>query len=156
MRVASPSFRFISCFLALGILVGFAPIYFLEAAESKEEDIVTYIKDVSSMMTNVDIVIRNIGLNYLPMNEGVRRMDIYITQLGFMQYPEDLSRLHKMILFSFKKLRMGLLLFSVERKEISVGLIKSGTRLLKYAANNMLEIAKSEGIIQKKELSEED
>ncbi len=154
MRKKSLSLRSISLVLAFVILTGLAHTYLLEAAEP-QDDITIYIKDVSSIMTKVDAAIRNIQLNFLPMDEGVRRMDTYIGELASMQYPEDLSRLQKMILLSSKKIRMGLLLFSVERKEISVGLIKNGARLLKYAANDILEIAEREGIIQDRERSEE-
>jgi len=140
-------------------LIAFLAIFFIssrysEASEDRDE-LTAYIKDVSSIMTNADITIRNIGLNYLPMEEGVRRMNTYIAQFGAVQYPEDLSRLHKMILLSFKKLRLGLLLFSVERKDTSIGLIKGGTRLLRHAAKDILVIAKREGIIKKGPSGEE-
>ncbi|MEE8317961.1 MAG: hypothetical protein V3S13_03530 [Candidatus Omnitrophota bacterium] len=148
----------ISFVLASVILVGLSPFYFSEAAES-QDDIVIYIKDVSSIMikimTTVNAATRGIQLNFLPMSEGVRRMDTYIERLASMQYPEDLSRLQKMILLSSKKMRMGLLLFSVERKEMSVGLIKNGARLLKYAANDILEITEREGLMQGKERGED-
>jgi len=154
MRIISPSFRSISFALSFVILVGLSPFYFSEAAES-QDDIAIYIKDVSSIMTKVDAVTREIQLNFLPISTGVSRMDTYIGELASMQYPEDLSRLQKMILLSSKKIRMGLLLFSVERREISERLIKNGARLLKYAANDILEIAEREGLIQHKERSKE-
>jgi len=60
-----------------------------------------------------------------------------------------------MVLLSFKKMRMGLLLFSPEKKYIAVRLIKGGTRLLKYAAMDIVDIAKKHGIIEEKEEDEE-
>lgn len=137
----------ISC---AAVIIIFTFTGFLQAAENKDE-VVNYIKDVSSIMTEVDIMTRNIGLNYLPIQEGARRMDSYIEQTRNLQYPAEFSRLHKMILLSFKKMRMGLLLFSPERRDFSVRLIRSGTRLLKYAAEDIIDIAKEEGLIKRED-----
>lgn len=140
-------------------LIAFLVIFFISSryseASGDRDELTAYIKDVSSIMTNADITIRNIGLNYLSMEEGARRMNAYIAQLGAAQCPEDLSRLHKMILLSFKKLRMGLLLFSIERKDASIRLIKGGTGLLRRAAKDILAIVKREGIIKKEPSGEE-
>jgi hypothetical protein len=122
---------------------------FSEATE-KDEAIAAYIKDISSIMTDVDITMRGIGMNTFPLREGVRRLDGYIFRLEFSEYPEDLSKQRKMVLLSFKKIRKGLLLMSSERRDVSIGLIKSGTRLLKSAATDIVDIAKKQGLVKKK------
>jgi len=121
---------------------------YCEGADAKE-DLISYIKEVSSIITNVDITIRSIGFNTLPIKEGVRRMNVYIGQTKSIKYPKVLSRQYTMILLSFKKLRAGLLLLSLEKKDIAVRVIKSGTQLLKYAAKDILAIADKEGIRKK-------
>ncbi len=115
-----------------------------------------YIKEISSVMTDIDITMRNIGMGIFPMGEGVKRLDGYIFRIKAMESPEELEKEHKMVLLSFKKMRMGLLLFSEERKDLSVGLIKSGTRILKTAAQNIVKIAREKGIIEDKEEREKD
>jgi len=138
-------------FYAIAFVVIISAFTHIVNAEDERDDKTVYIKDVSSVMTNVDITVRNIGLNYLPMQEGVKRLNTYIAQLEIMQYPNDLSRQHKMVILSFKKIRMGFLLFSPEKKEISIKLIKSGSRLLKYVAGHIVEIVKKEGLFINKE-----
>lgn len=118
---------------------------FCEGVENKE-DLARYLKELASIMTNADITIRSVGSNILPMQEGAKRMDTYISQLGLINYPIAMSKQYKMVLLSFKKIRTGLLLFSLERKDLAVGLIKNGIRLLKYAAKDILAIAEKEGI----------
>ncbi len=128
-----------------GAAIFFISVNFCQAGDSKE-DVVSYIKEVSSIVTNVDITIRGIGFNTLPMQEGVKRLNIAIGQMSFMACPPSMSKQYKTILLAFKKIRAGLLLFSLEKKDIAVGLIKNGTRLLKYAAKDILSIAEREGI----------
>ena len=123
----------------------FISINLCEGAGDKEE-IVKYIKEVAPILTNVDITIRNIGLNALSMKEGAKRMSEYINQMGLMQCPASMSKQYKMMLLSFKKMRAGLLLFSVERKDIAVGLIRNGAQMLKYTAKDIVAIAEREGI----------
>lgn len=130
---------------ALSVAILFISVNFCEAADARE-DLVTYLKEISSIITNVDITIRSIGFNTLPMKEGVKRMDTYIGQMGAVKYPEVMSKQYRMILLSFKKLRTGLLLFSLEKKDAARELIKNGSRLLKYAAKDILAIAEKEGI----------
>ena len=123
---------------------------FSEAREP-QEDVEAYLRNVSSIMTDVSITLTNIGLNTFPIKEGIKRLNNYIGQLEFIiDCPEDTSAQHKMILLSFKKLRMGLLLLSPETKDTSIRLIKSGTRLLKYAAMDIIKIARECGMIEKK------
>lgn len=128
-----------------GLAIFFISVNFCQASDSKE-DIVTYIKEVSSIVTNVDIAIRGVGFNTLPMQEGVKRLNIAIGQMSLIKCPPGMSKQYKTILLAFKKIRAGLLLFSLEKKNIAVGLIKNGTRLLKYAAKDILAIAEREGI----------
>ncbi len=125
---------------------------FVRAEENKNEDeVVVYLKEISSIITNVDITVRNVGMNYLPMQEAVKRMDTYVAQLESTKYPEVLAIKHKMIVLSFKKIRMGLLLFSPENKELSIKVIKSGTNILKYVAKEIVKIADEKGLLVKKE-----
>ena len=126
-------------------VIFFISVSFCEASDAKE-DIIAYIKEISSIVTDVDITIRGIGFNTLPMKEGVKRLNISIGQLSFMECPPSMSKQYKTILLAFKKMRAGLLLFSLEKKDTAVGLIKNGTRLLKYAAKDILAIAEREGI----------
>lgn len=115
---------------------------------NNKTSVVDYIKAISPLITKVDITIRNIGLNMLSMEEGVKAMDTCITQIELLEPPKVLFRQHKSILLSFRKLRMGLLLLSSKKKDIAIKVIKSGTRLLKYAATDMVDIAKEEGLIK--------
>ena len=124
---------------------------FSEAREP-QEDVEAYLRNVSSIMTDVSITLTNIGLNTFPIKEGIKRLNNYIGQLEFIiDCPEDTSAQHKMILLSFKKLRMGLLLLSPETKDTSIRLIKSGTRLLKYAAADIIKIARECGMMEEKD-----
>jgi hypothetical protein len=82
----------------------------------------------------------------LPLKEGVRRMDVYIGQTKSIKYPKVLSRQYTMILLSFKKLRAGLLLLSLGKKDTAIRVVKSGTQLLRYAAKDILAVADKEGI----------
>ena len=123
----------------------FISIDLCEGAGDKEE-VKNYLKDVSPILTNVDITIRNVGFNALSMKEGAKRMSEYIDQMGLMQCPASMSKQYKMMLLSFKKMRAGLLLFSIERKDIAVGLIRNGAQMLKYAAKDIVAIAEKEGI----------
>jgi len=143
--------RFIVFF---GVAIFLISVNFCQASDSKE-DIVAYIKEVSSIVTNVDITIRGIGFNTLPMQEGVKRLNISIGQLSFIECPPSMSKQYKAILLGFKKIRAGLLLFSLEKKDIAVGLIKNGTRLLKYAAKDILAIAEREGIRKSSDAQEQ-
>lgn len=131
------------------------PLSLSDAAEESTET-ESYLKDISSMMTDIDITIRAIGMNTLPFKEGIKRLNTCIFRLETGQYPESLSKQHKTVLLSFKKFRMGLLLFSPERKDQAVGLIKSGTRLLKDAASDIVDIAKREGIIKEEKEEEKE
>ena len=135
------------------IFLGFTQ---LAKATDQKDSMKSYIKDISSAMTDVDITMRSIGFGTFPIKEGIKRLNSYIAQLGFMPYPKRLSKQRKMVLLSFRKLRMGLLLFSAERKKLSLGLIKEGTQLLKYAAKDIISIAKEEGIIKRKKGKKED
>lgn len=132
-------------------------VRFVDASEDNSgqgSEAADYIKEISSIMTNVDITIRNVGLKILSIQEGVKRIGIAITRVDLLEYPEAFKREHKMILLSFQKLKTGLLLLSPERKDASIKLIKSGTRLLKYAAMDIVNIAKREGIIKKEQKAE--
>jgi len=133
---------FIAIFCAAAF---FILIDLCEGAGDKEE-VINYLKEVSSIVTNVDITIRGVGFNTLPMKEGAKRMNTYINQMELIKYPKALSKQYTMILLSFKKLRAGLALFSLEKKGEAVRLIKDGTRLLKYAAKDILAMAEKEGI----------
>lgn len=123
----------------------FLSVNFCNAGDSKE-DLAVYLKDIASIVTSVDITIRGVGFNTLPMQEGVKRLNIAIGQMSLIKCPSSMSKQYKAILLAFKKIRAGLLLFSLEKKDIAVGLIKNGTRLLKYAAKDILAIAEREGI----------
>jgi len=118
---------------------------YCEGADAKE-DMVAYIKEISSIVTNVDITIRSVGFNTLSIKEGVRRMNVYIGQAKLTKYPKVLSRQYTMILLAFEKLRAGLSLLSLEKKDTAIRVIKSGTQLLKYAAKDILAVADKEGI----------
>ena len=111
-----------------------------------KEDLISYIKGISSIVTNVDIAIRSVGFNTLPIKEGVSRMNVYIGQAKSIKYPEALSRQYTMIILSFKKLRAGLLLLSLGKKDTAIRVVKSGTQLLRYAAKDILAVADKEGI----------
>ena len=124
---------------------------FSEAREP-QEDIEAYLRNISSIITDVNITMTNIGLNTFPIKEGIKRLNNYIGQLEFIiDCPEGTSAQHKMILLSFKKLRMGLLLLSPKTKDTSIGLIKSGTRLLKHAAADIIRIARECGMVEAKD-----
>jgi len=121
-------------------------------AQEPQEDIEAYLRNISSIITDVNITVTNIGLNIFPIKEGIKRLNNYIGQLEFIiDCPEDTSTQHKMILLSFKKLRMGLLLLSPETKDTSIRLLKSGTRLLKYAASDIVKIARECGMVEAKD-----
>lgn len=140
-------------FSSIVLVVGLVLVLsvFSETVEP-QEDIEAYLRNISSIITDVNITITNIGLNTFPIKEGIKRLSNYIGQLEFIiGYPEGMSTQHKMILLSFKKLRMGLLLLSPERKDTSIRLIKSGTRLLKYVATDIVKIARECGMIEAKD-----
>jgi|GEM_PF-5222555 len=115
-----------------------------------DNEIVNYIKSLVPILTNVDITIRNIGMNLLPIKDGIAKMDDYIKQATSLKSPAILSRDHKMLILSFRKMRMGLLLFSPEKKEPGVSLIRNGAIILKHVANDIVAIGEKEGIIKKK------
>ena len=132
-------------------------VRFIEASEDNSgqgSETADYIKEISPIMTDVDITVRNVGMNILSIQEGVKRIGKAITQVDLLEYPEGFKRDHKMILLSFQKFKTGLLLLSPERKDASIKLIKSGARLLKYAAMDILNIARREGIIKKEQKAE--
>jgi len=139
---------FSSMILMAGLILTLS--VFSEAVES-QEDMEAYLRNISSIITDINITITNIGLNTFPIKEGIKRLDNYIGQLEFIiDPPEGASTQHKMILLSFKKLRMGLLLLSPETKDTAIRSIKSGTRLLKYAATDIIKIARRCGMLEKK------
>jgi len=143
MRITN---RKIKCLvIILCALIFFASSGYCEGAD-KKEDLETYLKEIASIMTNVDNTIRTIEFNTLPMKEGIRYMDTYIGQARLIEHPNALSKQYTMIMLSFKKLRTGLFLFSSGKRDIAIGLIKNGTRLLKYAAKDIIAIAEKEGI----------
>ncbi len=115
-------------------------------AEGSKEELAAYLKDTSSIISNADITIRGIGFNTIPMSEGVKRLNTYIGRMEMIKYPETMSNQRTVILLAFKKLRMGLLLFSPARKDTAVRLIKDGSRLLRYAAKDIVAVAEKEGI----------
>lgn len=123
----------------------FISINLCEGAGDKEE-IAQYLKEMSPILTNVDITIRNVGFNALSMKEGAKRISGCIDQMKLMQCPASMSKQYKMMLLSFKKMRAGLLLFSIERKDMAVGLIRNGAQMLKYAAKDIVAIAEKEGL----------
>lgn len=116
------------------------------AGDKDKEEVIKYIKEVAPILTNVDITIRNVGFNALSMKEGAKRISGCIDQMKLMQCPASMSKQYKMMLLSFKKMRAGLLLFSIERKDIAVGLIRNGAQMLKYAAKDIVAIAEKEGL----------
>lgn len=116
--------------------------------QPEKADMIAYLKNVSSTMTEVDIMLRNAGLKYITTQEAAKRMDAYISKMKTMQCVDDMARLHTMILLSFKKIRTGLLLFSPERKEQAVKLMRNGAGILKSAAKDMLELAKAQGLVK--------
>ncbi|MDP2921432.1 MAG: hypothetical protein Q8O12_03580 [Candidatus Omnitrophota bacterium] len=146
--------------LTVFFAIGFSMATLLSAAYCSEgpddkEGLVNYIKTVSPIMTDADMTIKNIGFNIVSIDEGARRMADYINRMSLMNYPEILSGQYKMTLLAFKKIRMGLLLFSPERREMCVGLIKSGGKFLRYAAEDILDIVKKEGLLRKEDKPEE-
>ena len=140
---------FSSIVVVVGLVLSLSA--FSEAVEP-QEDMEAYLRNISSIITDINITVTNIGLNTFPIKEGIKRLDNYIGQLEFIiDCPEGASTQHKMILLSFKKLRMGLLLLSPETKDTSIRLIKSGTRLLKYAAADIIKIARECGMMEEKD-----
>lgn len=139
---------------AVVIILFFSALFYSEAGDFKEE-LTAYIKALSPIMTDVDITIRNTGSGLLPMREGVKKINAHISQIKSLNHPESLNRQHKMILLSFRKMRMGLLVFSPDTRNVAIGLIRDGGRLLRYAANDIVAIAKNEGIIKKEDSQHE-
>ena len=121
-----------------------------DGADNKE-GLAVYIKAVSSIMTDADFTIKSISFNTLPMAEGAKRMNGYLGKMAMLESPEALSRQHKMVLLAFKKMRAGLLLFSLERKDMCVSLIKNGGRLLRQAAKDITAVMEREGILKKED-----
>lgn len=137
------------CFIVGFCMAAFFTMVALSEGTDNKEGLADYIKAISPIMTDADSAIRDVGFNTLPINEAARRMSTYIGEMGLVKYPESLSRQYKMILLSFKKIRMGFLLFSLETKVMCVGLIKDGAKLLRYAAKDMLSFAEKEGILKR-------
>ncbi|MBU1061574.1 MAG: hypothetical protein KJ957_03500 [Candidatus Omnitrophica bacterium] len=123
-----------------------APEY--DVSIGNKDALKAYIGDLSLIMMEVDIMLRTLGSTTLSLKtfkESIKGMDVYITKIERMQYPEVMSRLHKMVLLSFKKFRMGFLMFSIEERDIGARLFKSARYLLKYAADDMVSIVEKEG-----------
>lgn len=119
-------------------------------AEEKGEELRPYIEDATSIMSEVDATLRNIGLKLWPLEEGLKRVNASLERLKSLEYPEKLARQHKMVLLSFKKLRMGFLLFSGKDRDRASRLFRNGARLLKKAATDIVGIAKEEGLIRQR------
>ncbi|MFH1782510.1 MAG: hypothetical protein ABH848_02715 [Candidatus Omnitrophota bacterium] len=137
--------------LIVFLLLFFLPINVFSAETIEKDPSIIYIKDIASIITEVDILIRDIQFNSIPTSEGAKRLGGHIKKLDSLSCPKDLEELHNKVRLSFKKIRLGFLLLSKDRREVSVRLVKNGAVLLKSAALEIKRRAKEKGMIKKQE-----
>ncbi len=119
------------------------------APPDKKEELTAYIKNLVSIITEADFIIRDVEFNNLPLKEGAKRLKGAIEKIKPLKYPVSLGTLHKKVLLSFKKIRKGFLLFTPERREEPIKLVKGGVALLKSAASEIKYIIEKEGLKKK-------
>lgn len=124
-------------------------------ADEKEE-IKQYLDKVNLALTNFQITARNLSQKILPIPPAVKQMQDYIETVSSLTPPEVMDRQHRMLLLSFKKLRMGFYVLSHGDKPLSVRLVNRGRDLLQLAIKDILKMAREEGLIKQKQPKTED
>jgi hypothetical protein len=114
----------------------------------RKEAIKQYLSGVNPILTNVQVTTRNISQKLLPLSGVVKQMQSYINSLHSLTPPDALAKQHKMMMLSFKKIRLGFFELSRGNKQLSVILVKRGAVLLKAAVGDIIELSKKEGIIK--------
>ncbi|MFH1854197.1 MAG: hypothetical protein ABH815_02680 [Candidatus Omnitrophota bacterium] len=114
----------------------------------KKEEIRKYLEGINPILTNVDTAYRDISSKALSLEAGVKKMQVFISDLNSLIPPEFIRQQHKMILLSFKKLKMGYYLLSGKDISLARALVKRGGVLLKIAVGNILDLGRKEGIIK--------
>lgn len=113
-----------------------------------KEEIKKYVKDFSPILANVQMVTRNISQRFVTIDTAVTQMREYINKLGVLSPPEEIAKQHKMLLLALKKIRMGFLMLSRGNKDESVVLVKGGAELFKASVKEIVDFAKSEGLVK--------
>lgn len=126
-------------------------IYDLSAAT---EELKEYLTKISPILTSVQLTARQLTQKLLPLEGATKEMEKNITSLSSFTPPVSLARPHKMLILSFKKMRMGFLLLSRGDKVGSARLVKSGRDLLRSAVKYILDVGRKEGIIDNEKLAE--
>jgi hypothetical protein len=115
----------------------------------RKEAIKQYLAGVNPILTNVQVTTRNISQKLLPFNGAVKQMQSYINSLHSLTPPDALAKQHRMIMLSFKKIRLGFCELLRGNKQLSMTLVKRGAVLLKAAVGDIIELSRKEGIIKK-------
>jgi len=120
----------------------------VSCALDEREAMKRYLADINPVLTKAQVASRNISQRLLPLGDGVKQMRDCVESLSAMNPPKVMLKQHKMILLSFKKLRMGFYLLLNGDRPRSVVLVKSGAVLLRAAVKDMVELGKREGLIK--------
>ena len=135
--------------ILLALLFTFFYFCSLGYSIEKKEALVEYFNKINPVLIKVQIASRNLSQKLLPLEGIIQEMQNSIDTIKLLVPPEFLVRQHKMILLSFKKLKMGFYLLSKGDKEVSIRLVKRGRNLLRNAAKDIVEFSKKEGLIKK-------
>ena len=114
----------------------------------RKEAIKQYLADVNPVLTNIQVTTRKVSQKLLPLNGAIEQIQSYVDSLHSLTPPDALAKQHKMILLSFKKIRLGFCELLRGDKQLSVTLVKRGAGLLKIAVVDIVELGKKEGIIK--------
>jgi hypothetical protein len=132
------------------VFAAFFSFYALSYAADKKEELKRYLAEINPTLTNVQITSRNLTQRLLPVEGAVKQMADYIDKIKSTAPPEFMLREHKMILLSFKKLRLGFYLLHHGEKSVSVRTVKRGAYLFREAVKKILEYSEEEGILKKR------
>lgn len=132
----------------------FFSFYSISYSVDKKDDLKQYLNKINPILTNAQITARNLSQKLIPLEGAIKQMGDYIDTLDSLTPPPFMIKQHKIILLSFRKLKMGFYLLSRGEKAASVRLVTRGRDLLRIAVNDILEFGRKEGLIKETENAE--
>jgi hypothetical protein len=120
----------------------------------KKEIMREYLEKINPALAGIQAVSRNLSMRLIPLESALKETESYIGTIDSVSPPEFMLKEHKLILLSFKKLRMSFYVMTKGNKDVSIRLARSGRDLLRMAVANILEFSKKEGLIEEKKEGE--
>ncbi len=130
------------CALILFFIV--SPLY------AADDEFISYLNEIGQITTEVQIIIRNVGMNPQMLDSGISQLDTDIQKFNNLKPPKELERYHKLMLSGLRRFKNALGAVSKKDAKSSRREAKRGALLFKKAAAGFRKIAQDKGLIQMK------